>query len=101
VTLDTNYDLMTLTEAMQLPEEEWCSKCGGYALRRFSKIQVAYYRAAHNLLGSAESLDQELRGHERHQADLGAITERLAELSPWDVRILDRSPPKTPRAWRR
>lgn len=83
VTLDTHYDLMTLTEAMQFPEEERCSKCGGYALRRFSKTQVAYYRAAHILLGVAESLDQELRGHRGRQADLDAITERLTELSPW------------------
>jgi hypothetical protein len=83
VTLDTNYDLMTLTEAMQFPEEEWCSKCGGYALRRFSKIQVAYYRVAHILLRAADSLDQELRGHGGHQADLEVITERLTELSPW------------------
>jgi hypothetical protein len=83
VTLDTNYDLMTLTEAMQLPEEECRSKCGGYALRRFSKIQVAYYRAAHILPGAAESLDQELRRHRDQQADLDVITERLTELSPW------------------
>ena len=83
VTLDTNYDLMTLTEAMQFPDEEWCSKCGGYALRRFSKIQVAYYRVAHILLRAADTLDQELRGHGGHQADLEVITERLTELSLW------------------
>ena len=82
-TLDTDYDLMTLAEAMQFPAEEWCSKCGGYALRRFSKIQVAYYRAAHILLGAAESLDQELQGRGGSQADLDAITEQLAEVSPW------------------
>jgi hypothetical protein len=68
---------------MQFPEEEWCSKCGGYALRRFSKIQVTYYRAAHILLGAAESLDQELRGHGGREADLDAITERLTEVSSW------------------
>jgi hypothetical protein len=26
-----------------------CSKCGGYAVRRLSEVQVAYYRAAHRL----------------------------------------------------
>jgi hypothetical protein len=82
-TLDGDYDLLTLAEAMQFPEEEWCSKCGGYALRRFSKIQVAYYRAAHLLLEVAESLDQELRGHGGREADLDAITERLTEVSSW------------------
>jgi hypothetical protein len=63
-TLDSGYDLLTLAETMQFPRQEWCSECGGYALRRFSKIHVAYYRAAHILLGAEESLDQELRGHE-------------------------------------
>jgi hypothetical protein len=82
-TLDSHYDLMTLADAMQFPEEEWCSKCGGYALRRFSRLQVAYYRAAHVLLNVAESLDQELRGHGGRRLDLDAITEWLAEVSPW------------------
>jgi hypothetical protein len=44
---------------------------------------VAYYRAAHILLGVAQSLDQELQGSGGRQADLDAITERLAEVSAW------------------
>jgi hypothetical protein len=73
---------MTLTEAMKFPDEEWRSKCGGYAARRLSKIQVAYYRVAHILLRAPDSLDQELRGHGGRQADLEVITERLIEVSP-------------------
>jgi hypothetical protein len=82
-TLDSDYDLLTLAETMQFPREEWCSKCGGYALRRFSKIQVAYYRAAHILLGAAVGLDQELCGHGGREADLDVIAERLTEVSSW------------------
>ncbi|MCX5083755.1 hypothetical protein [Streptomyces sp. NBC_00401] len=40
---------MTIEELLGNKEFDPCSKCGGYAVRRLTDPQVAYYRAAHRL----------------------------------------------------
>ncbi|BBJ47368.1 hypothetical protein SSPO_100860 [Streptomyces antimycoticus] len=40
---------MTIKELLGNKGFDPCSKCGGYAVRRLSQDQVAYYRAAHRL----------------------------------------------------
>ncbi|MEW2578877.1 hypothetical protein [Streptomyces syringium] len=40
---------MTIEELPRNKDFDPCSKCGGYAVRRLSDAQVAYYRAAHRL----------------------------------------------------
>ncbi|MET9183545.1 hypothetical protein ABZX88_35850 [Kitasatospora aureofaciens] len=58
----------------------WCSKCGGYAVRRLTDTQLSYYRAAHRLHEIAQDLDRE-RGGER--LDPEKVTEQLRELANW------------------
>ncbi|MER7728932.1 hypothetical protein [Streptomyces sp. NPDC096323] len=60
-----------------------CSKCGGYAVRRLSGDQVAYYRAAHRL----HKLAQVARAAVRHSAERREETARsLEELGNLDER---------------
>lgn len=42
-------DLVTIKELLDNKGFDPCSKSGGYAVRRLSQDQVAYYRAAHRL----------------------------------------------------
>jgi hypothetical protein len=54
--------LLTLEEVMRRSDLDWCSNCGGYALRRLSDEQISYYRAAHRLLDIDQALTRELDG---------------------------------------
>ncbi|MFT2016505.1 hypothetical protein ACMA1D_11780 [Streptomyces sp. 796.1] len=47
--LTRQYDLVTVEEMMHAEQFDPCSKCGGYATRRLTEVQVAYYRAAHRV----------------------------------------------------
>ncbi|MDT0438677.1 MULTISPECIES: hypothetical protein [Streptomyces] len=42
-------EMVTIEELMGNQGFDPCSKCGGYAVRRLTDAQVAYYRAAHRL----------------------------------------------------
>jgi hypothetical protein len=48
--VDSSYDLFTFADLVRLPSPDWCSKCGGYAVRRLTDAQLDYYRSAHRLL---------------------------------------------------
>ncbi|MFJ2509982.1 hypothetical protein ACIPEL_03565 [Streptomyces griseoviridis] len=50
-------DLLTVADLMARTDLDWCSKCGGYAIRRLSDTQLSYYRAAHQLHDTKKRLD--------------------------------------------
>jgi hypothetical protein len=50
-------DLLTVADLMARTDFDWCSKCGGYAMRRLSDSQLSYYRAAHQLHDIKRRLD--------------------------------------------
>ena len=57
------YDLITAADLLRLSAPDWCTRCGGYVIRRLTGTQVSYYRAAHQLLDLGERLDEELMGN--------------------------------------
>lgn len=76
--------LLTLEEVMRRSDLDWCSNCGGYALRRLSAEQISYYRAAHRLLDIDQALTRELDGqYESQQVDLSGTSAALDEISQW------------------
>ncbi|WP_052808508.1 hypothetical protein [Streptomyces cyaneogriseus] len=78
--VDRQDDMVTIDELLDNRRFDPCSKCGGYAVRRLSEAQVAYYRAAHRL----HNLIQ--RSPARHGRDGTEQTRRtLDELSNLDV----------------
>jgi len=78
-----DYFLLTLADLLRRPELDWCSKCGGYALRRLTDTQIAYYRAADRLRDIDQQLNLELAGRGRPEADLSVITADLDEIAQW------------------
>jgi hypothetical protein len=76
--------LLTLEEVMRRSDLDWCSNCGGYALRRLCDEQISYYRAAHWLLDIDQALTRELDGqYGSQQVDLSATNAALDEISQW------------------
>lgn len=73
-------DLLTVADLMARTDSDWCSKCGGYAMRRLSDSQLSYHRAARQLHNIKRRLDGEtgLPG-----TDTSTVTVRLAELVAW------------------
>ncbi|MDQ0828185.1 hypothetical protein QF032_000029 [Streptomyces achromogenes] len=79
--LSRYYDLVTVEQMLDAERFDPCSKCGGYATRRLSTPQVAYYRAAHRV----HDLAQQVRWVLDHP-ELGTDTASLlAELKEWDA----------------
>ncbi|MDX3639165.1 hypothetical protein [Streptomyces sp. MB09-02B] len=79
--LSRYYDLVTVQQMLDAERFAPCSKCGGYATRRLSTTQVAYYRAAHQVHDLAQQV-QWVLGH----PDLGTDTASLlAKLKEWDA----------------
>jgi hypothetical protein len=76
--------LLTLEEVMRRSDLDWCSICGGYALRRLSDEQISYYRVAHRLLDIHQALTRELDGqHGSQQVDLTGTSAAFDEISQW------------------
>ncbi|MET9378834.1 hypothetical protein ABZX98_32655 [Streptomyces sp. NPDC002992] len=73
-------DRASIEELLGNKEFDPCSKCGGYAVRRLSDTQVAYYRAAHRL----HHLIQLSASHHR-TTEAGEYVRRLDELSNLDT----------------
>jgi hypothetical protein len=57
-----------------------CSKCGGYAVRRLTDSQVAYYRAAHQLHDLAQRVRATVRQRSADREDLATTLEGLGDL---------------------
>ena len=75
--VDLSYDLFTAADLLAMPEPDWCSKCGGYAVRRLDDNQLRYYRDAHRLLVVRDRLDR--RHGEPISDDLREELDKLAE----------------------
>lgn len=75
-------DLLTVSDLLARDDWDWCSKCGGYAVRRLTDIQLSYYRAAHRLHDIAGQLDDE-RTY-RVPVDLDAVTKQLEAAADWE-----------------
>lgn len=73
-----NDDLLTVADLLARDDFDWCSKCGGYAVRRLTDTQVSYYRAAHRLDDITRQLDREGRRH-----DTDTVISQLEELADW------------------
>lgn len=59
---------------------DWCSKCGGRAIRGLTDSQLSYYRAAHRLHG----IKRPLCGTSgTPDTDISTVVTRLAELAVW------------------
>ncbi|TQJ37999.1 hypothetical protein [Streptomyces sp. SLBN-115] len=72
---------MTIAELLGNKGFDPCSKCGGYALRRLSQDQVAYYRAAHRLHSLTHQVySAAARNNGTGSAELAAQLREFAEL---------------------
>jgi hypothetical protein len=98
--LTSEYDLVTVEELLHTERFDPCSKCGGYAIRRLSEAQVAYYRAAHRLHATASNIRWAVMHREMTRDD----DELAAEAKEWsDTKPADEwfSTPSQTRQWRR
>jgi hypothetical protein len=75
--------LLTLEAVMRRSDLDWCSNCGGYAMRRLSDEQISYYRVAHRLLDIDQTLTRELDGQGSQQVDLAGTNVAFDEISQW------------------
>ncbi|WP_406135323.1 hypothetical protein [Streptomyces sp. NBC_01089] len=73
-------DLLTVADLMARTDLDWCSKCGGYAIRRLSDTQLSYYRAAHQLHDIKKRLDG---GTGVADTETSTVITRLEELAAW------------------
>lgn len=73
-------DLLNVADLMARTDFDWCSKCGGYALRRLTDSQLSYYRAAHRLHGIKRWLDGK---SEVPDTDTSTMITHLEELAAW------------------
>ncbi|GGR82572.1 hypothetical protein ADL01_23630 [Streptomyces sp. NRRL WC-3618] len=74
-------DLVTIAELLGNKGFDPCSKCGGYAVRRLSQDQVAYYRAAHRLHSLTHQVHSAAaRNNGTGSAELAAQLREFAEL---------------------
>lgn len=98
--LTSEYDLVTVEELLHTERFDPCSKCGGYAIRRLSEAQVAYYRAAHQLHATASSIRWAVmhRDTTRDDAKLAAEAKERSDTKPADEWF---STPSQARQWRR
>ncbi|MER6398422.1 hypothetical protein ABT263_20565 [Kitasatospora sp. NPDC001603] len=91
-------DLLTVADLLGDTKFDWCSKCGGYAIRRLTDTQLAHYRAAHRLHDIAQQLDPGRGGYAPGR--LGQLVEQLLELEKWDPDADDHSYSEDSGRWR-
>lgn len=74
-------DLLTVADLLARSDFDWCSKCGGYAVRRLTGSQLSYYRAAHRL----QDLKRQLDGGRGTAGitDAATVLSHLDELAAW------------------
>lgn len=90
-------DLLTIADLLGDTKFDWCSKCGGYAIRRLTDTQLTHYRAAHRLHDIAQQLDTGRGGFDPSR--LGQLVEQLLELEKWDPAADDRSYSEDSHRW--
>jgi hypothetical protein len=89
--LDSRYELLTLAEILDQENYDWCSKCGGYAIRWLNEAQVRYYRAAHRLCEINSAL-------ESHRTSTVSPAENQERAAAWrsELEVLARLRPEPP-----
>ncbi|MFI1654797.1 hypothetical protein ACH4ZU_07625 [Streptomyces sp. NPDC020472] len=93
-------DMVTLAKLLISERFDPCTKCGGYAVRRLTDTQVAYYRAAHRLHNLSQRIGASARYHTRPVEEL---TKTVDELSPLDRQTSNAwfASPAEDRQWQR
>ncbi|MFJ9127809.1 hypothetical protein ACIRJS_27285 [Streptomyces sp. NPDC102340] len=86
--VDDDDELVPLARMLGNKEFDPCSKCGGYAVRRLTGEQVAYYRAAHRLHALAQKIRYAAEGR-GGQGGVGELVEALTEFSELDRSVLE------------
>ncbi|MFE6165396.1 hypothetical protein ACFQ7F_41565 [Streptomyces sp. NPDC056486] len=81
--VDRHDELVTVSQLLGNEKFDPCSKCGGYAVRRLSDDQVAYYRAAHRVHALAPKVRFAVEGRGR-QEEVGKLVEALEEFAELD-----------------
>lgn len=72
MSLDDQYQMVTVKDLVNRQDLEWCSKCGGYAVRRLDEAQVRYYANSHRLLDISRELD-----HREHDSVPAARRDKI------------------------
>jgi hypothetical protein len=78
-----NHDLFTLADLVRKPDLDWCSKCGGYAVRRLNDAQLTYYGLAGELLDVRERIngwERSLGYRELNRDHVAELVSKLDEL---------------------
>ncbi|MEU2791740.1 hypothetical protein [Streptomyces sp. NPDC007100] len=78
--LTRGYDLVTVEEMLHAERFDPCSKCGGYATRRLTEAQIAYYRAAHRVHECARKVRWAL-GNRELAGDCASLVAKVKEWS--------------------
>jgi hypothetical protein len=69
--LTRDYDLTTVEGMLHAERFDPCSKCGGYATRRLTEAQLAYYRAAHQVHDTARRIRSALANPQAARDTIG------------------------------
>lgn len=83
-------DLVCLADILRGGDFDFCSVCGGYAIRRLSHNQLSYYRAAHGLHAIAEAVRWHHRSSRAGAEELGRLSARLQTVGGWPLGEEDR-----------
>lgn len=98
--VDHHDEMVIIEELLGNKEFDPCSKCGGYAVRRLTDPQVAYYRAAHQLHYLAQRVRAGVRHQSTNREHLATTLERLSDLDTRSVQAWFTSRAQA-RQWRR
>ncbi|MEV3970199.1 hypothetical protein AB0K68_18935 [Streptomyces sp. NPDC050698] len=98
--VDHHDEMVIIEELLDNKEFDPCSKCGGYAVRRLTDPQVAYYRAAHQLHCLAQRVRARVRHRTTNREHLATTLERLSDLDSRSVQAWFSSRAQA-RQWRR
>jgi hypothetical protein len=80
--VDFGDDLLTVADLLRRRDFDWCSTCGGYAVRRLSDSQFEYYEAAHRLREIHERVESWTRdgGDRPRRADVVDLVDTVTAL---------------------
>lgn len=94
--LTDDYDLLSVADLLDRNPHQWCSKCSGYAVRRFDATQLDYYRRAHQLY----CLRKRLQGNSAAATERDQDVLHLQAIQAWVRDCGDVWPAHVRRHWR-
>lgn len=80
ISLDPGNDLLAVADLVRKKDHDWCSRCGGYAVRRLNEVQLGYYRATHHLLDISRQLDRHASSPDSLGREYASISSLLAQV---------------------